>query len=240
MANIKLPENFNSQDKELKKQFHYLADDMNFINNTRKKPLLACGAVRKGKVCKNPAGSGTDHVGYGRCKFHGGRNKGPITEEGKQAASKNSVTHGLYAAVLPQEEREYFNKLAEDKIAGLEFEINMMKAKIIGYLKRQNEKFEKLKAEYGEEAAYSRMRVYFNESDSGARNYYHAGTIEDRPLDRALNTLSRLVEKHSKLTNEEKDDDLLTKVNSELKAASHGQVSISWGGKPQTRAAKGG
>lgn len=238
MANIKLPENFNPQDKELKKQFHYLADDINFISTARKKPLLACGAVRKGKVCGIPAGSGTDHVGYGRCKYHGGSCTGPKTEEGKKAASKNSVTHGLYASVLPEEERETFNQLTKDKIAGLEFEINMMKAKIIGYLKRNKEKFENLKERYGEEEAYSRMKVYYNESDSGARNYYHAGTIEDRPLDRALNTLARLVEKHAKLTNDDKGDDLLTQINSELKAASQGQVSISWGGKPQTRVEK--
>lgn len=33
-----------------------------------------CGAIRKkgAGICQNPAGKGTDHVGEGRCKFHGG------------------------------------------------------------------------------------------------------------------------------------------------------------------------
>ena len=238
MANIKLPENFNPQDPELKKQFHYQADDKNFISTSRKTPLLVCGASSKGKFCRNPAGSGTDHVGHGRCKWHGGCSTGPKTEEGRQAVAKNSAIHNLYAKCLPPEEQATFNNLAEDRVKGLEFEINMMKAKIIGYLDKQNTKFLAFKEAHGEEEAYKRMKVYYNESDSGARNYYHAGTIEDRPLDRALNTLARLVEKHNKLTSEDKGDDLLTNINAELKAASHGQVSISWGGKPQTRADK--
>lgn len=33
----------------------------------------ACGAKnRKGQLCKQRAGQGTDHIGYGRCKYHGG------------------------------------------------------------------------------------------------------------------------------------------------------------------------
>jgi len=36
--------------------------------------IKLCGATSKqtGEPCQNVAGKGTDHVGYGRCKFHGG------------------------------------------------------------------------------------------------------------------------------------------------------------------------
>lgn len=38
--------------------------------------LPECGArKRNGDPCTKPAGFGTDHVGFGRCKFHGGGSK---------------------------------------------------------------------------------------------------------------------------------------------------------------------
>lgn len=237
---ISLPENFDPYDVIQKLRFNSKADDLNFIGTSRKYPQLLCGDMRKGKPCRQPAGYGTPHPGYGRCKLHGGCCTGPKTKEGKNVASKNGTIHALYSRALPPEEQAIFNQLSEDKVKGLEFEINMLKTKIISYLERKNREFINYKEKHGEDEAYRRMKVYFNESDSGARNYYHAGTVEDRPLDRALNTLARLVEKHNKITSEEKGDDLLTRINAELKAASQGQVSISWGGKPQTREEKGG
>jgi hypothetical protein len=53
--------------------------------------------------CKKPAGWGTDHVGYGRCKLHGG-----ATPKGKQAAAKLAaedmvVGYGLPRDIEPQD-----------------------------------------------------------------------------------------------------------------------------------------
>ena len=46
---------------------------------------MKCGAkTRAGTPCQKPAGSGTVHVGTGRCKLHGGCAGGPITT-GKNA-----------------------------------------------------------------------------------------------------------------------------------------------------------
>lgn len=46
-----------------------------------------CGAkTRGGKLCKLKAGQGTDHVGSGRCKHHGGS-----TPNGKKAAAKEAA-----------------------------------------------------------------------------------------------------------------------------------------------------
>ena len=45
-----------------------------------------CGSpTRAGTPCQRPAGWGTDHVGYGRCKLHGGN---------------AAIKHGRYSAIL--------------------------------------------------------------------------------------------------------------------------------------------
>jgi len=46
---------------------------------------------RNGERCGHPAGWGTDHVGEGCCKHHGGANSGPPKGNG------NAETHGLTA-----------------------------------------------------------------------------------------------------------------------------------------------
>lgn len=84
-----------------------------------------------------------------------------------------------------------------------------------------------------EKYADMETRVWYSEGE-GARSFYHAGSLEDRTLDRALNTLSRLIEKHARL-NPDGSDDLLGMVNTELRNASKGKVSISWGGQAQAR-----
>ena len=47
---------------------------------------------RQGKPCKLRAGWGTNHVGHGRCKLHGG--KSPGAPKGNQ----NALKHGYYTA----------------------------------------------------------------------------------------------------------------------------------------------
>lgn len=52
----------------------------------------SCGAkTRRGTPCKKPAGWGTDHVGIGRCKLHGGA---------------TPIKHGLYSTVTEARRRE--------------------------------------------------------------------------------------------------------------------------------------
>jgi len=38
------------------------------------------GTTKAGNPCKNPAGTRTDHLGYGRCANHGGNGPGPRTQ----------------------------------------------------------------------------------------------------------------------------------------------------------------
>lgn len=285
-----IPDPYNTEAKLL---LHPKADEKNFIEIRGNKPILCCGADKSkkrgipGAKCRSYAGQGTDHPGYGRCKFCGGRNTGPKTKEGKAASRKNGTVHGLYASVLGEREAEIFDQLQKD-VLSLEYEINMMKAKILGYLERQKDKWEafynkKLQEEYvkykckngdcghifvrgaldgkpgycpkygcheknievverwhaertqeeAERYADSRAKVYYSEGE-GKRSYYHAATIEDKALDRALNTLGRLVEKHARLKGDTSDD-LLTSINAELKAASKGEVSVSWSQSPAQR-----
>ena len=224
-----------------KKTLHEKADDKNFVRLTKNgKPVLACGAraknKRKNDLCCLPAGSGTPHVGYGRCKYHGGLSTGPITPEGKAKVAKNSTIHGLYAEVLGEDERKYFNAFLEKKDTGLELEIYTLKAKIMSYLAKWRKKWDTISQLEGEDVADRKTKVMFKESEGNATStaFYHAGTIEDRPLIRALETLGRLIEKHARL-NPETGDNLLDQVNKELRDASYGQVNISWGGGAQQR-----
>lgn len=74
-----------------------------------------CGAKnRKGGTCKRPAGWGTDHVGEGKCKLHGGA---------------TPIKHGLYS--------KYITRMISPKNLSIidelsdETELNELKAEII-------------------------------------------------------------------------------------------------------------
>lgn len=69
--------------------------------------------------CEQRAGHGTDHVGEGRCKYHGG------CSTGAPKGNQNAQTHALtadphhYHESLPAEEREYVRDVSatiEDRI----------------------------------------------------------------------------------------------------------------------------
>jgi len=222
--------------------FDAKADATNYVALTAKdKPYLACGTTtkktRKGDKCRMVAGQGTTHVGYGRCKHHGGLSTGPKTPEGKAKAAQNSRIHGLYAAVLNPREAEFFNAFSTAKDTGLEIEIYMLKAKILGYLSQWRAKWDAAAAKEGDERADTLTTVKYKESEGNATStaYYHAGTIEDKPLMRALETLGRLIEKQARL-NPEAGVDIIDQINKELRDASYGQASISWGkGKAQNK-----
>lgn len=80
-----------------------------------------CGRTKRdgsGDPCTQPAGWGTDHVGEGACKLHGGMAGAPI-------GNQNGTTHALnadpyhYHENLPPEEKEFIEEMAgaiEDRV----------------------------------------------------------------------------------------------------------------------------
>lgn len=235
-AKIKLPEDYDPYDMRLKVQFNPQADQLNVIAVPKKNPILCCGAMRNGEPCKRSAGAGTSHPGYGRCKLHGGCSTGPKTEEGKARSVSNGTKHGLYAKSLTPKQQAVYD--AMEGLGGfdpLDYSIKMWTAKIISYLQEQAEKYERDTELEGEEVAYRKSRVICREGD-GVKSFYHAGTIEDNALDRAFNTLRRLVgQKHLIDGKDNGEDNIIDAINAELRAASKGQVSISWGGNAQLK-----
>jgi len=84
--------------------------------STQAKITDTCGAkTRAGTPCRRPAGWGTDHVGVGRCKLHGGsQHRGPQSAHFK---------HGLYCRYLPpkmDERAEQVPVTLEDLGSGIE------------------------------------------------------------------------------------------------------------------------
>lgn len=222
------------------------ADEKNFVTfkGTSKIPYLACGAFTHGRksLCRLPAGSSTDHLGYGRCKYHGGLSTGPKSPEGK-AAIGLATKHGFYSNALGPKEKAAYEDMVTKSVVGLDHEIYMLKAKILVYLEKWREKWDAVNEKEGEAQADRATKVLYKESEGNSTStaYYHAGTIEDKPLIRALETLGRLVDKHAKLNPGSDGDTLVNQVNAELRAASYGQVSVTWGNtKPQTRSEEGG
>lgn len=209
-----------------KREFHPQADDKNMIGERRGKQALLCGAQRK-RVdvrCRQYAGAGTTHLGYGRCKYCFGNATGPKTPEGKATVSQNARKHGFYSPALHGQEKATYEELRSQAVVTLEDEIYMWKAKLLTYL----QKWESIRQEKGEEAT----RVWFK--DGKERAYYYAATAEDRVVSRNLETIGRLVEKHARL-NPDNGDDLLGQINAELRAASKGKIDISWGRSAQHR-----
>lgn len=77
-----------------------------------------CGAkTRAGTPCKRPAGWGTNHVGSGRCKLHGGRSTGAPPEKMKN--NQNAKKHGFFSRYIPKETLEIMGMLDEKTPADL-------------------------------------------------------------------------------------------------------------------------
>lgn len=219
------PNNPDPYDMNVKLEIHSKADARNFIEIRKNKKMLCCGARKKHGpgFCRSIAGAGTDHIGYGRCKFCGGATTGPKTAAGKAITSQNSRKHGFYSKVLRGQEQETYEDLLEKKSVTLENEIYMLKAKILTYLDKWQVKID----EGGDKDA----RQFITSGLDQERTYYTASTADDRVLQRALETLRRLVDSHSKLVGGDSEG-LLDSINAELRAATQGEVTVAWKSRP--------
>jgi hypothetical protein len=259
---LNLPPDFDPYDMKYKKQINPAADDLNFVIFRTGAYVLGCGARRRGRsgICGRIAGTGTDHPGVGRCVNHAGTSTGPNTPEGKAISATNATKHGLYAKLLLPEELEIFKTMvAQEKPDSLEMEINLLKTKILSYIRKYKLKAQKALElaklegctnEQAIEKMDEAIKIWAStlvevEGEDGrpvqearSTHYYHAATVEDRALDRALNTLGRLVEKHARINGESAQNELES-INAQLRAASNGIVTISWGGQAPARKAGG-
>lgn len=68
-------------------------------------PSPKCGATAKttGRPCQRVAGEGTDHRGYGRCRFHGGASPSGRTHGKRLMAEQAVATYGLPREVDPHD-----------------------------------------------------------------------------------------------------------------------------------------
>ena len=68
--------------------------------------MRKCGAKTKnGDKCQHQAGQGTDHLGTGKCRLHGGASKG--APKGNKYAQK----HGIYSKLFSHEELTAANEM---------------------------------------------------------------------------------------------------------------------------------
>ena len=91
----------------------------------------SCGATaRSGDPCQQPAGFGTDHVGQGRCKFHGGA---------------SPIRHGRYSAIERPELAALIERYEGDPDPlDLIPELATMRALFDGFVSRYDELVEAL------------------------------------------------------------------------------------------------
>lgn len=94
-------------------------------NPVGKNGKLICGARKgkgpnKGKLCQKPAGWGTDHLGTGRCKYHGGCSTGP----------RNGP--GIYRTKLTPDLQQVYDQFAADpNLKRLDDEVLLVKTLIV-------------------------------------------------------------------------------------------------------------
>jgi len=87
--------------------------------------VAICGAkTRAGTPCKYTAGWGTDHLGRGRCKFHGGASKG--APKGNKNALKTGERETIWLDQLADEEKALYTYVTTDKLKALDEEIRLI------------------------------------------------------------------------------------------------------------------
>lgn len=89
--------------------------------------------TRAGKPCKKIAGWGTDHVGAGACKLHGGKSTGPkdkVKAGASQQGNKNALKTGEYETIwhdtLTDDEKQSYTDVRTDVLGQLDEEIRLI------------------------------------------------------------------------------------------------------------------
>lgn len=99
-----------------------------------KKDYPVCGAKTRSRVghCQNPAGAGTNHLGEGRCKFHGGN---------------APVKHGRYSKIKRPEVKQLIDEFEKDpEPLNLLPEVLLLRALLHDYVDRHDKLVQDLAA----------------------------------------------------------------------------------------------
>ena len=88
--------------------------------------MKKCGAkTRAGGKCQLQAGHGTDHIGTGRCRLHGGASKGA------PKGNKNALKHGIYSKLFTDSEIDE----AKQMQGSIENELAIARLQLLNLLK---------------------------------------------------------------------------------------------------------
>ncbi|MDM5432359.1 HGGxSTG domain-containing protein [Bacillus hominis] len=91
-------------------------------NELKKEPSICGGITKSGKLCTKKPYMKEDGTTNGRCVFHGGKQTGQATEEGRKKSMANlspkaNLIHGIYSQdfkdTLTKEETELYNSLMD-------------------------------------------------------------------------------------------------------------------------------
>lgn len=104
--------------------------------------MKKCGAkTRKGDKCQNQAGQGTDHIGTGRCRLHGGASKGP------PKGSRNALKHGIYSRLFSDADMN----AAKEMQGSIETELAIARLQLFRLLEEQQNAGQRLALDKVEE-----------------------------------------------------------------------------------------
>ena len=88
--------------------------------------MKKCGAkTRAGGKCQLQAGHGTDHIGTGRCRLHGG------ASNGAPKGNKNALKHGIYSKLFTDSEIDE----AKQMQGSIENELAIVRLQLLNLLK---------------------------------------------------------------------------------------------------------
>lgn len=176
-------------------------------------PADICGAHNKrGSICKLKAGFGTDHVGFGRCKFHGGCSKGV---KGNKNALKTGEYETFYYDLLTDDEKVVYQAEKMEKEEQVKNELRLLSIRERRMLERVNELKELL--DDGEQ--YVETDITHQVGDNGGefggvdmvtqkREHLHTRLLAfEAALTRVQNVKAKLIEILHKIDIEKGDTD---------------------------------
>jgi len=104
--------------------------------------MKKCGAkTRKGDKCQNQAGQGTDHIGTGKCRLHGGASKGA------PKGNKNAQKHGIYSRLFSDADMN----AAKEMQGSIENELAIARLQLFRLLEEQHNAGQRLALDKVEE-----------------------------------------------------------------------------------------